>query len=308
MEKNGNQFGYYDQGTVDIRYPDTEINKPFRGIFDGGNNKIEGIKITSSNEICHGLFGLVIDGIIRNIIISENNEISGNGRTAGVVGYLYGFKGNISNCENYANIIGGNTTAGIVGSIVGQHKVYNCKNYGEITGLGGIVGGCNGYDYPEEFKEYSHKIINCGNYGIVKLDGDYMVGGIVGYLKGSILNCCNKGTVTGENSVGGIVGSIDGNVENCYNVGDISGGIAGGILNPSQTIGVSIMNCYSIGTISATTSRKGDIAGAWNSERDKMINCYTSKDVFTATDLGSTFKDYINQSYPLLYWELEEES
>ena len=299
-------IGYYDQVTEDIRYPDTEDNKPFRGIFDGGNCKINGINIVS-DEICNGFFGLVIDGTIRNVTIGKNNVIQGDKRTAGVVGYLYGFNGNISNCINYSDIIGGHTTGGIAGSIVGQHTIYNCKNYGDIIGLGGIVGGSNGTDYPKEFDSYFHKIINCGNYGTVKQDETYNAGGIVGYFKGSIFNCCNKGSVSGGGTTGGIAGGIDGKVENCYNIGDIQGYRTGGILNPATTIGGSAINCYSIGTIIATTSNKGDIMGTGTSlARNEIINCYTKNDTFTEKDLGDTFKkdsEEINNGYPILYWE-----
>lgn len=297
-------IGYYDQATEDIKYPDTKDNKPFKGIFDGKNNEINGITITSSDEICHGLFGLVIDGTIRNIIIGKNNNISGNGRTAGVVGYLYGFKGNINNCVNYANIAGGNTTGGIVGAIVGQHTIYNCKNYGDITGLGGIVGGSNGTDYPQEFDDYSHKIINCGNYGTVKSIGLNYAGGIAGYLKGRILNCCNKGAINGGNSTGGIAGGVDGGVENCYNLDDVNGNFAGGIFNESSTIGGNAINCYSTGTVTGTNS--GDIMCFEDLKRDKIVNCYTKNDIFAAEDLGNAFKndsENINGGYPMLYWE-----
>ena len=194
-------IGYYDQATENIKYPDTDTNKPFRGIFDGGNYTINGITITSTDEICHGLFGLVIDGTIRNVVIGENNNISGKQRTAGVVGYLYGFQGNISNCINYSNITG---NAGIVGNISGQHMIYNCKNYGTITGSGGIVGSSNGTDWPEEFANYSHKIVNCGNYGNIIKENGTNCGGIVGYLKGNIINCCNKCEINGNINVGGI--------------------------------------------------------------------------------------------------------
>ena len=297
-------IGYYDQATEDIKYPDTKENKAFKGIFDGRNHEINGITISSSNEICHGLFGLVIDGTIRNVIIGKDNNISGNGRTAGVVGYLYGFKGNISNCVNYANITGGNTTGGIVGSIVGQHTIYACKNYGIITGLGGIVGGSNGTDYPQEFDNYSHTIINCGNYGTIKSNSNY-AGGIAGYLKGSILNCCNKGEITGGNSSGGIVGSIDGSVKNCYNICNVNGYTsAGGILVEGSTPGGKAINCYSTGTITATYI--GNIISNEDLKKDKIINCYTKNDIFTAKDLGTTFEndtENINGGYPKLYWE-----
>ena len=225
-------IGYYDQSS-DEKNPDVEINKPFRGIFDGGNCIINGINITTGKSY-QGLFSFVVDGTIRNVTIGENNNITGNTRVGGVVGYLYGFQGNISNCINYSNV-DCDSGGGIAGMIAGQHTVFNCKNYGEITGSAGIVGASNGIaDWPEEFVAYSNKIINCGNYGSVTRTTNGYCGGIVGYFKGDILNCCNKGYISSiAQNIGGVVGGIDGATQNCYNVGNVTsekwnvGGIVG---------------------------------------------------------------------------------
>ena len=311
LSGNWTPIGYYDEVTEETHNFESETNKPFKGIFDGGNNKIDGITI-SNDKIANGLFGLVIEGTIRNITIGVNSNISGNAKTAGVVGILYGINGNISNCTNYATILGGNGTAGIVGAIIGQHTIYNCKNYGEITGMGGIVGASNGYGgWVEQFENYFHKIINCGNYGSItrgtKGNGDYC-GGIAGYFNGQILNCCNKGDIQGGTRyTGGVAGNVAGSIENSYNLNNVSGqnyvaGILGVTAPPSPLIN-STINCYFLGDVSGTGERIGDIVGL---EYEGITNCYTKDDTFTAADLGDAFKDdtnNINGGYPLLYWE-----
>ena len=302
LSSNWTPIGFMDPNT-DNKNPETGDNKPFKGIFDGGNHTINNLNISSTENKYNGLFSFVVDGTIRNITIGsmeENNEVTGSSG-AGVVGYLYGFKGNISNCINYANTNG----AGIVRIIAGQHTIFNCKNYGTINGSGGIVGGSNGYaGWEGVFETYYHKIINCGNYGIVKSNANYC-GGIVGYFNGNILNSCNKGTVSAGTNAGGIVGGIDGIVENCYNIGNIEGYRAGGILNASTTIGGNATNCYSIGTVTAQASRGDIIGGGSNLEINKIVNCYTKNDTFTASDLGDAFKEDTgeNGGYPMLYWE-----
>ena len=301
-------IGYYDQ-TTDKKNPDTEINKPFRGVFDAGNCEINGMAI-SSNGTCKGLFGLVIEGTIRNVVIGKKNNISGNNIVAGIVGYLYGFEGNISNCINYADVnckIGG---SGIVGSIVGQHTVYNCKNYGNITGSAGIVGSSNGTDW-KQFENVHNEIINCGNYGeIVGVRENGSTGGIVSNFKGIVLNCCNKANVSNTindrtyASVGGIVGGLnEGSIVNCYNISDITSnlGNVGGIVGNQEKV-CNIYNCYSLGKIIGN-SNIGEITGN-ESSINKMENCYTSDKKFTAEDLGDVFVENpedVNQ--PLLYWE-----
>ena len=301
-------IGYYEK-TTDEKNPDTTTNKAFKGIFDGNNKEINGITINSTNEICHGLFGLVIDGTIRNVVIGKNNNISGKEKTAGVVGYLYGFKGNISNCVNYSDIIGGVTTGGIIGIAAGQHTIYNCKNYGNIIGRGGIVGNSNGTSW-EVFQNVSNEIINCGNYGEIKShsNDEYYYGGITGYFKGNIFNSCNKGKIVGSlENTGGIVGTLDGKIEKCYNLGEVSGqNCVGGIIGTGgDTLGVDIYDSYTVGTISGNNGRTGEINGSTYGVKE-IKNCYTKDDTFTAADLGDAFKEdteNVNGGYPLLYWE-----
>ena len=301
-------IGFIDSNT-DEKNPETENNKPFKGIFDGCNHTINNLKISSTDNKYNGLFSFVVDGTIRNITIGENSEISGN-NGAGVVGYLYGFKGNISNCINYANTNG----AGIVRIIAGQHTISNCKNYGSIAGAGGIIGSSNGTDWPDDFANYSNKVINCGNYGNINTNSQFC-GGIAGYFKGNILNSCNKGNITSTvEQIGGIAGSVDGSVENCYNIGDVKTNKwnIGGILGVSgSTFGVQIINSYSTGNVESTvyTESIGDILGVHDrnsKEKDKIINCFGKDDTFTYKDLGDAFvEDTENENggYPMLKWE-----
>ena len=291
--------------------PETVDNKPFKGIFDGGNHTIKNLNINSTDNKYNGLFSFVVDGTIRNITIGENSEISGS-NGAGVVGFLYGFEGNISNCVNYANTNGG----GIVRFIAGQHTIYNCKNYGTINSkgaAGGIIGSSNGTDWPDDFANYSNKVINCGNYGNINTNSQFC-GGIAGYFKGNILNSCNKGNITSTvEQIGGIAGSVDGSVENCYNIGDVKTNKwnIGGILGVSgSTFGVQIINSYSTGNVESTvyTESIGDILGVHDrnsKEKDKIINCFGKDDAFTYKDLGDAFKEDTgeNGGYPMLKWE-----
>ena len=300
LSSNWTPIGIISPDT-DNKNPETGDNKPFKGIFDGCNHTINNLNISSTENKCNGLFSFVVDGTIRNVTIGENGEVTGSSG-AGVVGFLYGFEGNISNCINYADT----NRAGIVVQIAGQHTIYNCKNYGTINnGMGGIVGSSNGSDW-EQFTDVSNTIINCGNYGNVTRETGGYCGGIVGYFNGNILNSCNKGTVSAGTNAGGIVGGIDGIVENCYNIGNIEGYRAGGILNASTTIGGNATNCYSIGTVTAQASRGDIIGGGSNLEINKIVNCYTKNDTFTAADLGDAFVDdaeNVNDGYPVLYWE-----
>ena len=318
LTDNWMPIGAYSEETEDNHYLDVPVNKPFKGIFDGCNHNIDNLQINTI-EGYQGLFGLVIDGSIRNITVGKNSSssVKAGTRSGGIIGCLYGFSGNVYNCVNYANV---NTYGGIVGALIGQHTVSNCKNYGNITNsgaVGGIVGATNsnGSDWPDEFKNYSHKIINCGNYGDITEQGENSCGGITGYFNGDILNCANKGKIkneyTGDLSyTGGIVGMIYGEIENCYNIEDVTGTKnIGGILGAADnSIESYISNCYSSGKISGeenTGNIVGDIDRV-STDITKIINCYTKDNTFTAEDLGKAFKEdteNINNGYPILDWE-----
>ena len=155
-------------------------------------------------------------------------------------------------------------------------------SYIEATGncVGGIVGGLQ-----------EGKLLNCINKGIVTGSG-YIVGGIVGNFKGEkIENCINEGKVTGgiENGfgqVGGIVGNItNGDIINCTNKGIITdegvatGGIAG------RCKGEKIENCVNLGTIYGgiysddSISYSGGIVGAF---QGKVVENCINKGIINA--------------------------
>ena len=64
-----------------------------------------------------------------------------------------------------------------------------------------------------------------------------------------------------------------------------------------------IYNCYNKGEIIADS--KAEIINHYY-KRNKIENCYSSTDTFTAVDLGDAFVDDTenkNDGYPMLYWE-----
>ena len=316
-------IGFIDSNT-DEKNPETGNNKAFKGIFDGCNHTIKNLKISSTDNKYNGLFSFVIDGTIKNITIGENSKITGS-NGAGVVGYLYGFEGNISNCVNYANTNG----AGIVRIIAGQHTISNCKNYGTIIGGGGILGSSNGTDW-KQFENVSNTIINCGNYG--NLTGnEWYAGGIAGGLdkKTNLINCYNVGEIKNESQkTGGIIGSINSdyndiievkscinyasitthnygggiigynnanvNVKNCYNLGNISGDIGiSSIIGYTSTGNANINNCFYLNTV---TQDKNAVA----INIDEMPN---PMDIINGENKFQEDEYNINKGYPVFTWQ-----
>lgn len=242
--------------------PADESNKPFSGIFDGNGYEINGLYINTSDK-AQGLFGLVTNGIVKNIGIGENSNITGGAATAGLIGYIYNGS-TISNCYNETNIVGtGNNIGGVVGAAYIDCKIINVYNTGDVKNSnsysGGVVGLINNNVY----------IQNSYNTGLV--NGENNVGGIVGNSIGNtfIENCYNEGVVTGKSLIAGICGyTCEGaNINKCYNAENINatdmndygnsnvGGIVG--LNYAK-----VTNCYNKGSIEGKFNNIGGLIGA----------------------------------------------
>ena len=114
--------------------------------------------------------------------------------------------------------------------------VKNLGVTGAVTGdgknVGGITGQCHG------------TIQNCWNSATVS--GQWS-GGISGNTaqSGSIINCYNTGTIYGSTNAGGIVGAHNKSISNCYNTGSVTGTAPGQIVGIAYNVtGATISNCY----------------------------------------------------------------
>ena len=90
---NGNDHeGLFFRLDADLTY----LENPFRGIFDGNNHTISGIRISSENDHL-GLFGDCRNGMVKNLTLA-NTIISGSYYSVGgIAGEIrYGFT--LTNC------------------------------------------------------------------------------------------------------------------------------------------------------------------------------------------------------------------
>lgn len=109
----------------------------------------------------------------------------------------------------------------------------------------------------------------------------YGIGGIVGQLggAGTIENCTNKATVSGNFNTAGIVGRVGssgGTIRACANLGNISGGNSVGGIVGYAYYGVTASHCYNRGAVTASVSKAGGIVGYMNDTGAKFSNCYTT--------------------------------
>ena len=93
-------------------------NNYFRGLFDGDNHTISGIRIVK-NAGYQGLFGRCASGEVKNLILSDAN-IVGNNNTGGIVGYS---QSDLINCHVTSTVIIRTTKTNVDyhGGIVGYH-------------------------------------------------------------------------------------------------------------------------------------------------------------------------------------------
>ena len=295
-----------------------KTNIPFKGIFDGQNNTVDGLKITSK-EKGKGLFGLVSNGTIKNVVIGENCNIDAGVSFGSITGYLIN-NGNVINCVNEANLkANGTNMGGIVGTNVEKSTIKRCVNRGIIQGekvTGGIVGSNAG------------NILYCYNSNTVNSKNS--LGGICGVNTGIIKESYNISNIESETSnVGGIVGALqqNGNIENSYNVGNIigTGTNVGGIIGLG-TENSKLSNSYSIGYVTTSKSNNGGGIVGYN-QSTTVSNCYylinsvnggngivldgtefKSKEEMKNSSqiLGKAFKkdsSNINGGYPILSWQ-----
>ena len=105
-----------------------------------------------------------------------------------------------------------------------------------------------------------------------------------GYNRGTITNCYNTGTVSGNSRVGGVCGNNYRTITYFYNTGAVNGTQnVGGVCG--YNLG-TITNCYNTGTVSGN-SRVGGVCG--NNYRT-ITNCYYLDSEETDSIDGTTFK------------------
>ena len=258
-------------------------DKPFRGVFDGQNHVVTGLKI-DRNEGYQGLFGYVSGtddehkAQLKNIVV-QDAQIRARAEVGAVVGrygqFTQGFVEPLENCAMIGGTIQGTTgsmsQSSCVGGIVGWA-------FGEIQrcyATGDIIGADNAREYGGIVGE-SYKTVNaCYSTGSLSGMGSYAddFGGIAGKARGAVTNCYATGNVIGTlndaRTFGGVVGCALGEVTNCYAAGTVKGwyliggvvgqtygdGYAHATVSGCMALNVSVENGY--GTVGRVTGKLG---------------------------------------------------
>lgn len=244
----------------------------FSGTFDGNGHTVT-LNISASTANV-GLFSKLAGGaVVKNVITVGSVTTTGKKCVAGIAGYA---------TDNV--------------------KIENCKNTASITGNKN-VGGILGEAYNNE-ESISVGIKNCANEGAVNGTGS-AVGGIVGKMEGqnSIIDCYNRGNITGFNNYAGIVGQSTGalvaTIKNCYSVGAVTA--YGASTNAGYALigggkNYALTNCYAIKQDGLNLAYKGTNA---TTEECDLKSADDMKSAEFAATLGSAFQ-YNVGGYPTL--------
>ena len=209
------------------------------GEADGTTHPSKSAKLIADidlSEFCHSADAKYTEELSWVPIGNSDNNMykgtfDGNGNT---ISNLY-----INATSNYTGFFGKTSNEG--GSIKNiTFDNAKVKSTGVKTGiLAGAGGSC-----IENIKTLS----NCS------VEGNFNIGGIVGYANGDIINCENHAVVKGADFVGGVVGGYEGSgnsITSCSNYGAVTG--------TGLTIG-GMVGHFSSGTIQ-NSANYGDITG-----------------------------------------------
>ena len=195
--------------------PIGNFDNNYQGTFDGNGKTISNLYINATSEFA-GFFGYLAGGNIKNITF-DNAKVNSTGIY--YTGILAGYAGSciFENIKTLGNcsVEGKQITGGIAGIAVGN--ISNCENHAEVKGMGSL-GGILGMYYGSD-----NSITSCANYGAVT--GTYsQVGGMVGYFdSGTIQNSANYGDITGKDNVGNLIGGgVICNLNNVLGTGNVT--------------------------------------------------------------------------------------
>ncbi|MFI3282548.1 MAG: hypothetical protein SNG10_03355 [Rikenellaceae bacterium] len=227
-----------------------------------------------------------------NGLLAFANLVNGSGDSgANWIDYssMSGTKSTASNNTNFAfsstpmTTINGKLMKSIsLESICSESNGTNWYPIGKINYYNGTFDGC-GYEVQGIYIDSPYSqlalfgytnvdgvVCNLGVTGTVTANNEdgsnHETAGIVAYNHGTVINCYNKATISGEVNVGGICGynSPTGYIVNCYSLTNVSGHDTakniGGICGQSTGY---MANCYATGEVSGT-SNFGGVLGWFN--------------------------------------------
>jgi len=240
---------------------------PFVGHLQGNGFVISGLYIYRINTNYVGLFGKVAsNATIDNLTLADPN-VTGNDYSGSLAGYSDISPGNCHCSQAYVK--GRDYVGGLFGQI--NNSVSDCNSLLVEIQARNYVGGLAGR---------SVSVTNCVSSGLVQ--GNSIIGGLIGYVDGSMENCNSAASVIGTAAkCGGLVGDKRGGgstVTNCYATGSVTGSDdVGGLFGYSYASSTTITLCRSTGNVESGATAGGLIGYVYHDTT--ISNCYSTGDV-----------------------------
>ncbi|MCD7990028.1 MAG: hypothetical protein LUG48_23965, partial [Klebsiella quasipneumoniae] len=167
---------YYMDSSANLQF-----SGAFYGSFDGQGHKMTGICAdyqTTGTQL--GVFGQVsgTNSVIENLWIGEGlfRTYASGAFVGGVASRMNGTNSLVQNCVNESTIIATNTKGKGIGGIVGAawygQGVYNCANFGNVSGMDYALAGVIG------MLQSTAKVVNSYNTGVITDNSDNEFAGI----------------------------------------------------------------------------------------------------------------------------------
>jgi len=234
----------------------TKNSKPYQGSINGNDFTISNMYIVNTSNAQNQGFLSNSIGEIKDLTFDNAMIVVGATQCIGVIAGVS--RDNISNCKvtNSKIKIQNTSSSNYVGGLVGSLNSSESYTAAEITGKG--------------------KITDSSFNGTI--EGDKIVGGIVGFLNNYtntyITNCTVEGSITGNYKVGGIVGESRSFIEVCTNKAAVNGAASGGIVGVMDGW-ASTVGCTNEGEINGATSTDtygtGGIVGVVEAEYSALV-------------------------------------
>lgn len=198
IDAKGTQKWNSGKGFNPIGQRNYNNDSAFTGKLLGNNKTIKNLDIKRPKETHNGLFGYAKNSKIININL-ESADIVGGDSTAALIGAA-AYNVEVDNVNVEGKIKGMNRTAGIIGNFANGGIIKNSDVDADVFG-NRFVGGLTGYT------EFNSTIENSNSESLVEGDA-FAIGGITGRNSGYIINSTSQSTIKGDYRVGGLAGDL----------------------------------------------------------------------------------------------------
>ena len=290
----------------------------FLGSFDGGGYTVSGlyVSVTTTPRLYNGLFGVVGNSYQTTTAEVKNLQVEGKvyatmaGPYSLYVGGITGFVGQgakITDCSfqgtvettatdqaatSYTGGIAGYNFYGTISKCAVNNSTITGTNNSDNQASQSLAGGIAAFNVEgtiEECKVTGGSVSTSGSMEVSS------VGGIAAANEGTVTECSNSASVTGNNALpiaqevslgsGGVVGSNKHLVENCSNTGSVTGNglFTGGVVGYNTTNGTlngTISASYNTGAVKGVDY----VGGVVGNNHTVVKDCHNTGQVTSTGD------------------------